>query len=114
MLADLIRISDEALTEALSSAPDNGCAYLEKKGKTSQIFLSPIFHLFCLRAEQEGSVFPRLHVHQEVQPEPGPAARGEDSARQDSQPLRQLHTVHRAFLQPGEAVQVIILSCHWL
>ena len=35
MLADLIRISDEALTEALSSAPDNGCAYLEKKGKTN-------------------------------------------------------------------------------
>ena len=38
MLADLIRISDEALTEALSSAPDNGCSYLEKKGKTSPIY----------------------------------------------------------------------------
>ena len=85
MLADLIRISDEALTEALSSAPDNGCSYLEKKGKTSPIYLG-LYLLSCFRVEQEGPVFPALHVHQEVQPEPGPAARGEDRAGQDAQP----------------------------
>ena len=73
-----------------------------------------LFFTPCFRVEQEGPVFPALHVHQEVQPEPGPAARGEDRAGQDAQPGGQRHTVHRAILQPGEAVQVMILSCNWL
>ena len=50
MLADLIRISDEALTEALSSAPDNGCSYLEKKGKTSPLFSKLYFPLVLLQS----------------------------------------------------------------
>ena len=50
MLADLIRISDEALTEALSSAPDNGCSYLEKKGRTSPIFSKLYFPFVLLQS----------------------------------------------------------------